>query len=80
VRGFVAVSLAEIRGSALMKSCRPPWSVTLVIWALAGRAHTASVPRTSHAAIAVRLLISALGKLNQTTYSFGPGSVGVNAT
>jgi hypothetical protein len=66
VRGFVAVSLAEIGGSALTNSRRPLSSVTLAIWELAGCAHTASVARTIHPAIAVRLLILCLGegKLN----------------
>src|SRR5271168_5140454 len=59
--GGVAESLAVRGGSALTKSRRPVWSMTLVIWALAvvakKIANKTSVVRNMQAVIAVRLAI-----------------------
>src|SRR5271154_6319793 len=59
--GGVAESLAVRGGSALTKSRRPVWSMTLVIWALAwaGKktANKTSVVRNMQAVSAVRLAI-----------------------
>jgi hypothetical protein len=77
-RGFVAVSLADMGGSALTKKRRPESSTTLAICALARGAKSVakadaiktaqrtSVPRRVHPLIAARLIITILapGKAN----------------
>jgi len=60
-RGLAAASLNVRGGSALTKSCRPVGSKTLAIWPLERgakkEAQRTSVPRCSHAVIAVRFTI-----------------------
>ncbi len=82
VRGFVAVSLGVLSGSAFTKKRRPSSPITLAIWPLAPGAnndakndaqkiaHKTSVARRTLAVIAVCLIINALGKANN---DFGTG-------
>src|SRR5260370_1240243 len=76
-RGFVAVSLADMGGSALTKKRRPESSTTLAICALARGAKSVakadaiktaqrtSVPRRVHPLIAARLIIRFLPRKGQ---------------
>jgi len=64
VRGFEAVSLGVLSGSAFTKKRRPSSSMTLAIWALAlgakKLAQRSSAPEINHVVIAVRLCIMPL--------------------